>query len=115
MPAKKTTKGESEIDPRFKPVVEAFAADPLVSGGRMMSSYGLKVKGKIFAMFGRDQFVAKLPRERVDDLVGRGQGIRFDPRRDGRVMKEWIVVRAGGVDWVQLANEAYEFVKRTKS
>ncbi len=81
----------------------------------MMSSYGLKVKGKIFAMFGRDQFVAKLPRERVDDLVARGEGIRFDPRRDGRVMKEWIVVRAGGADWVQLAREAYDFVKRAAS
>ena len=47
MPTKKTTKDRSEveIDPRFLPVVETFAADPLVSGGTMMSSYGLKVNG----------------------------------------------------------------------
>jgi hypothetical protein len=40
-----------EVDPRFAPVVEAFARDRDVTRGKMMSSYGLKVNGKIFAMF----------------------------------------------------------------
>jgi hypothetical protein len=81
----------------------------------MMSSFGLKVNGKIFAMFGRDQFVVKLPRERVDEMVASGSGVRFDPRRNGSVMKEWIAVRAEGAGWVQLAKEAYQFVKYGKS
>jgi hypothetical protein len=117
MTVKKTIKQKPvvEIDPRFQPLAEAFAADPHVSGGKMMSSYGLKVNGKIFAMFGRDQFVAKLPRERVDELVAGGSGVRFDPRRNGSVMKEWIAVRTGGADWVPLAREAYQFVKYGKS
>jgi hypothetical protein len=37
-----------------------------VTSGKLMSSYGLKVNGKLFAMFGRKQFVAKLsPKNRV--------------------------------------------------
>ncbi len=81
MTAKKKPKEReaAEVDPSFVPVVNAFAADPYVSRGKMMSSYGLKVNGKIFAMFARGKFVAKLPRERVDELVNGGTGERFDP------------------------------------
>ena len=80
----------------------------------MMSSYGLKVNRKIFAMFGRNRFVIKLPRKRVAELVVAGKGERFDPGH-GRLMKEWIVVGSGKADWVELAKEAYEFVKQIKT
>jgi len=100
-----------EVDPRFAPIVDAFANDRHVSGGKMMSSYGLKVNGKIFAMFGRGRFVTKLPKNRVDELVRAGRGGRFDPGH-GRLMKQWVVVAAGKADWVELAKEAYEFVKQ---
>ena len=76
----------------------------------MMSSYGLKVNGKIFAMFGRSKFVAKLPKPRVDQLVEQGAGERFDPGH-GRRMKEWIAIAGGKAKWVELAKEAYQFVK----
>ena len=101
------------IDPSFVPVADAFAQDRHVSRGKLMSSYGLKVNGKIFAMFGRGQFVTKLPKKRVDELVTAGHGKRFEPGH-GRIMKEWVVVRAGTVDWVELAKEAYVFVKQNK-
>jgi hypothetical protein len=78
-----------------------------------MSSYGLKVNGKIFAMFGRGKFVAKLPKARVDELVSGGQGERFDPGH-GRLMKEWIAMESETSNWVELASEAYDFVKRGK-
>ena len=96
-------------DPRFVPVVEAFADEANVTAGKMMSSYGLKVNGKIFAMFGRNQFVCKLPKQRVDELVGLGRGKRFDPGH-GRVMKEWIALTGGDAEWVEIAREAYRFV-----
>lgn len=70
----------------------------------------LKVNGKIFAMFGRKQFVTKLPKQRVDELVSAGNGKRFDPGH-GKLMKEWVVVGVGTGDWVELAKEAYRFVK----
>lgn len=97
-------------DPAFAPVADAFAGDPEVSAGRMMASFGLKVNGKIFAMHVRGSLVAKLPKARVDGLVASGVGERFDPGH-GRIMKEWIAVEPGRADWVQLAREAYRFVK----
>jgi hypothetical protein len=78
-----------------------------------MSSYGLKVNGKIFAMFGRGKFVAKLPKHRVDELVSAGMGERFDPGH-GRLMKEWIAMGSGTENWLELAKEAYNFVKAAK-
>jgi hypothetical protein len=62
----------------------------------------------------RAQFVVKLPKARVDELVASGKGQRFDPGH-GRVMKEWFVVREGGANWVELAEEACDFAKRRKS
>lgn len=116
MPTKKTNKKADaiEIDPRFQPIVDAFALHRDVTGGKMMSSYGLKVNGKIFAMFGRKQFVTKLPKSRVDELVSAGVGQRFEPGR-GRMMKEWFVAGDGSPDWMELAKEAYAFVKRGSS
>lgn len=116
MPAKKTKQNLAalEIHATFRPVVDAFASHRDVTGGKMMSSYGLKVYGKIFAMFGRKQFVAKLPKERVDALLSTGTNTRFDPGQ-GRLMKEWVVVPHGKADWVELAKEAYDFVRRGKS
>ena len=100
------------VDPRFRPVVDAFAGDPRVTSGMMMSSYGLKVKNKIFAMYGRGQFVAKLPRDRVLQLVREKRGQQFDPGH-GRLMKEWIATDSLPEMWVELAREAYAFVGQT--
>jgi len=116
MPKKRAggKKETTEMDRRFRPIVDAFANCRDVSSGKMMSSYGLKVNGKIFAMFGRSQFVTKLPKPRVDELVAAGAGKNFDPGH-GRIMKEWVVVADGGPDWLQLAKEAYDFVKQSRS
>jgi TfoX/Sxy family transcriptional regulator of competence genes len=95
-------------------VFEAFAHYRDVTGGKMMSSYGLKVNGKIFTMFGRKQFVAKLPKVRVDALVEEVVGKNFDPGH-GRLMKEWVVVGDDGPNWLDVAKEACEFVKRGHS
>ena len=102
----------SEIDPSFAPVVNALVRRRDVTYGKLMSSNGLKVKGKIFAMFGQGRFVVKLPKSRVDELVSAGAGERFDPGH-GRLMKEWIVIKPGKNDWLGLAQEAYAFVKQS--
>ena len=117
-PATKTAAGRTatpaaagEVDPRFLPVVAAFANDRDVSRKKMFSSNSvLSVKGKIFAMFVKGRFVAKLPRERVDALVGAGIGAPFDPGH-GRLMKEWVAVDEAGPPWIDLAREAHRFVK----
>jgi hypothetical protein len=112
-PPKKTKKEQkaAEVDPSCVPVVAAFAKDRHVSYGKMFSSSSvLNVNGKIFAMLVRRKFVAKLPKQRVDELVRCRQGEHFDPGH-GRLMKEWVAVGAGRANWVELAKEAYHFVK----
>jgi TfoX/Sxy family transcriptional regulator of competence genes len=99
------------IDPNFAPVARAFASDRQVTCGKLMASIGLKVNGRIFAMMVRGRFVAKLPRSRVDELVQTGVGHSFDPRRNGRPMKEWVVLKGTKPSWLELAKEAHRFVK----
>jgi TfoX/Sxy family transcriptional regulator of competence genes len=115
LPRKKTKQNPAaaEIDPRLRPVVDAFSKYRDVRGGKMMSSFGLKVNGKIFAMFGRKQFVTKLPLARVDELATSGVGKHFDPGH-GRLMKGWVVAAESGPECLELAKEAYEFVKRVR-
>jgi hypothetical protein len=103
-----------EIAPSFAPVVAAFATNRQVIRKRMFSSeYVLTVKGKIFAMFTRGKFVAKLPKARVDEIVSAGQGERFNPGH-GRLMKEWSAFETQTESWAAVTLEAYDFVKRDK-
>jgi len=56
-------------------------------------------------------FVLKLPKNRVDELVAAGKGERFDPRRNGKVMKEWVIIHPQfSREWASLAAEAMRFV-----
>jgi hypothetical protein len=80
-------------------------------GTKGFGSSELKVHGKIFAMLSGGRLVVKLPKPRVAALVAAGDGERFDPRHDGRLMKEWLVVaRTSEDEWLSLASEAMEFV-----
>ncbi len=105
----------AEIPTSFAPVVAAFAGDQEVGRGKMFSSSAvLNVNGKIFAMQVKGRLVVKLPKLRVDELISRGDGARFNPGH-GRLMKEWVAVEPGAAAWVDLAKEAYRFVKGGKS
>jgi hypothetical protein len=104
--------GEVVIPTLMKPVVAAFSGSKAVTveKGWGSNSVALKTRGKIFAMLVRGDLVFKLPSARVDELVGGGGGKRFDPRHDGREMKEWLVVPLSARDRVKLARQAFEFV-----
>ena len=103
---------------RFASIVEALLSNPHVTppsdgaeSKNRFGSSGLKIHNKIFAMFVRGRLVVKLPKPRVDALVAAGEGERFDPRHDGRLMKEWVSVEpAYEEEWLPLAREAMEFV-----
>ena len=79
---------------------------------RKFGSNGLRINGRIFAMLSAEnRLIVKLPREKVEALVNAGDGERFDPRRDGRTMREWIVMKPSSrANWLQLAQEALDFV-----
>ena len=102
---------------RYDAIVTALGARPGVTteaaGKKGFGSSGqLKVDNRIFAMLVRGALVVKLPRARVDHLIASKDGTRFDPRRDGRVMKEWVTIApASNLDWLALAREALAFVR----
>jgi|SRR5450755_1799816 hypothetical protein len=111
MPSKKKSpRAAHPLDASFEAVASAFRNDRHVTQGMMMASYGLKVNGKIFAMYGRSEFVVKLPKPRVDELVSNVTAKRFEPGPGG-VMKEWLAFKGEKQIWVGLAQEAYDFVK----
>lgn len=104
------------MEERFEDLVDEFTGLPDVTppgstGGRF-GSHALRVRGKIFAMLVRGRLVLKLPKSRVDELVGAGEGIRFDANK-GTPMKEWLALAPEStVDWLPLAREAHDFVRR---
>src|SRR5262245_39043863 len=100
-------------DPRFAPVVAALASkrDVTRESRRGFGSGALKVNGKIFAMITpHAEFVVKIPKARVDELVNQRIGERFEPG-PGRIMKEWLALDGHPELWIDLATEAYQFVK----
>jgi hypothetical protein len=77
----------------FDDVAERMLAeDPSLERAKMMNAFGLKTRGKFFAMVQKGELVVKLPRARVDELVAARKGRRFDPGH-GRLMKEWVTLR----------------------
>ena len=103
---------------RFALIVGELLSNPGVTppldGPQAKKRFGsseLKVNNKIFAMLVRGRLVVKLPKLRVDALIASGDGERFDPRHDGRLMKEWITLEPASAEkWLPLAREAMEFV-----
>ena len=103
----------SETDTQFTPIIEAFRNDAQVSLARMFGSVGLKVNGKVFAMMVKGDLVVKLPKERVEILIGARLGEHFDPGH-GRAMKEWVVLKPKErTQWLTLAKAAQQFVAST--
>jgi hypothetical protein len=90
-----------DVEPRFAPVAAAFAGQRgvVLEPGWGKGNMVLKAGAKIFVLLAGAGLVAKLPKARVDELVAAGEGTRFDPRKNGRVMKEWLVAPAGATGW----------------
>jgi hypothetical protein len=109
------TDSEDQCERRYAAIAAQLTMLPGVTQSmkRGFAQYGLKVEDKLFAcLWRRDSLILKLPRNRVDWLADSGDGRRFDPGH-GRPMKEWIVVNAdAAVDWLDLAREAMDFVRK---
>jgi hypothetical protein len=97
---------------QFEELVAGYAGLPDVvppGAGSGFASQALRYRRKIFAMFVRGQLVVKLPKARVDELVGAGEGVRFDANK-GTPMKEWLALAPeSGMAWRPLADEALAF------
>ena len=97
---------------RFEDVVDELVGCPGVTPPRGGSGFGrsaLRCDNKIFAMLVRGRLVLKLPADRVDLLVGAGDGVHFDANK-GTPMKEWFSLDPESeLAWLPLAQEALEF------
>jgi hypothetical protein len=99
---------------RYESLVKSILAGSRSAGvgeGRGFGSTGqLKVDGKIFAMLVRGKLILKLPADRVQALVGSGDGEPFDAGK-GRPMREWLALSSTSRrPWFALAREAMAFV-----
>ncbi len=75
----------------------------------------LKKNRKMFAMWTKnDQFVVKLPEERVNILIDTGKGLPYDPGT-GKYMKEWVIIPPSSLEsWIGYAEEAKQFAPSSK-
>jgi hypothetical protein len=110
-PARKVAKADAAaaIPAEFAPLVSAFTEDRQVTVVRNFGSVGLRVCGKAFAMVVEGKLVAKLPKHRVDELLGSRKAEPFQMGQ--RLMKEWVAVAPTAAPWMEVATEAYRFVK----
>lgn len=99
------------MDPSFARIAAALAKERGVTfnEGKGFGSRALKVNGKIFAMMtSKDEFVVKLSKERVAELVAQKVGKYFDAGK-GKPMREWLSVYGIPKTAPALAKEAYEY------
>ncbi|MEO8263006.1 MAG: TfoX/Sxy family protein [Pseudolysinimonas sp.] len=88
-----------------------YLAKPGVAWGRMFSTTGLSVRGKIFAVVNHaGNLMVKVPESRADELEASGQARRMVMR--GREMREWVEmpVDQGEAAWRELVSEAYAYL-----
>jgi len=90
--------------------------EPSSQKRRSFGSHALKINSKVFSMLdSRGQFVVKLPRERVLELLDDGRGAPFEMGK-ARWIKEWVVLVQGTeAEWAGFAREALEFVRNNSS
>ena len=102
---------ESEHDP-FWDVAEPLIADGSLEEGTIMGGACLRTSAGEFVGMPHHKgpgLVVKLPRDRVDELIGSGVGQSFAPA--GKVFKKWVLVEGFDADqWDALLRESVAFV-----
>ncbi|TMC08205.1 MAG: hypothetical protein E6J41_14280 [Chloroflexi bacterium] len=101
----------AEREALFWRLAERLLADPAVTRSTMMGLPCLRAGGSFFASLERatGNLIVKLPRARVQELVGTGAGVAFAPNR--RVFREWVAMPAPDPEaWSGLLAEARAFV-----
>ena len=88
-----------------------YLTRPGVAWGRMFSTDGLSLRGKIFAVVNHSgNLMVKVPESRADELDASGVAPRMVMR--GREMREWVEMplERGEAAWSDLLAEAHDYL-----
>lgn len=94
-----------------RPMLEADNVDE----GTLMGFPCIRVNTDFFAApeYKTGSLIAKLPKDRVQELIQQGIGFPFAPA--GKVFKEWVLIEERDDDmWKGILQEAKEFVASKK-
>ena len=92
-------------------LAEPYLGKPGVSWGRMFSTDGLSLRGKIFAVVNHSgNLMVKVPAARADELDASGAAQRMVMH--GREMREWVEMplERGEAAWSELLAEAHDYL-----
>jgi hypothetical protein len=107
----------SRPEDRYQDLVDELVGADGVTPPRGGSGFGrsaLRFQNRIFAMFVRGRLVVKLPAERVEELIGAGEGVHFDANK-GTPMREWLSLDPDSArPWLALATEALDFARKSQ-
>ena len=98
-------------DARLDVLADGYLERPGVDWGRMFSTVGLRVRGKVFGLVDHvGALMVKIPQSRADELVSQGSVSR--KVMNGRHMREWVELPydAGEDAWRALLAEAYRYL-----
>lgn len=96
---------------RLERLAVPLLARPGVAWGRMFSTDGLSIRGKVFAVVPHaGGLMVKVPKARADDLVAAGSAERVVMRE--RELREWVVMphAAPDAEWVALLEDAFPYL-----
>ena len=83
-----------------------FADDSEVEVLQGRGAQGIKRDGKLFVIFIKGDLIAKLPEQRVKEVIDSGDGEPFDPGT-GKPMKNRVLIPASKTDyWIKYSEEA---------
>lgn len=96
---------------RLEGFADDYLARPGVDWGRMFSTIGLRVRGKVFAVAVHDGgLMVKIPEAHVAARVAAREVVPMVMR--GREMREWVVAPLEAPDalWISLLDEAHAYL-----
>ena len=100
-------------DERMETLADDYLSRPGVDWGRMFSTTGLRVRGKVFGLVNHQgNLMVKIPAARADGLESDGAAARIIMK--GRVMREWVEMpyEAGDQAWRSLLDEAFAYLNK---
>ena len=111
MPKGKDKPAAERGDARLDAIADEFLQQPDVDWGRMFSTIGLRVRGKVFGLVNHGgSLMVKIPAARADELVSCGAVARMVMA--GRSVREWVEMPydAGEAAWRELLREAHTYL-----